>query len=290
VRLAGGDAHPDSLWLTFESEQSRSLLAGRRVTYVPYVSPRGYLGVLRTLLTVVRELRGQDFDRCVSTGAAVALGVLPWARMRGIPSVYIESVARTDGPSLTGRLVRALRLATTYTQHPQWEGRGWHRHASVLSSYSPRPRTDAAENGRPLKVFVTVGTIHPYRFDSLVDALLDSGAVNDETVWQLGSTARTGLPGTVHELVDPAAFERYCRSADVVVTHGGVGNIMTILDLGIHPVVVPRRAHRTEHVDDHQIQICRLVEEAGIGTVCEAESLTREILTAASRTATGSTA
>lgn len=273
------DLHPDSLWVTFDSEQSRSLLLGCRSLFVPYVSPRGYTAVLRTLLIVTGRLRAQKFDLCISTGAAVALGVLPWARLRGIPRVYIESVARTDGPSVTGRVVRSLGLATTFTQHAAWADARWRRHRSVLSGHASVPR--ARPSGR-LKIFVSLGTIRPYRFDSVVDALLGLGVVDDDTVWQLGATMGRALPGHVHEVVAATQFAEFCRSADVVVTHAGVGNIMTMLDMGLHPVVVPRRQHRGEHVDDHQMQICRLLREVGIGRVCDAGMLTEEDLWAAS--------
>ena len=32
----------DSLWVTFDTPQSRSLLDGRRVMHVPYIEPRDY--------------------------------------------------------------------------------------------------------------------------------------------------------------------------------------------------------------------------------------------------------
>jgi UDP-N-acetylglucosamine transferase subunit ALG13 len=59
-----------------------------------------------------------------------------------------------------------------------------------------------------------------------------------------------------------------------------------LLELGIHPIVVPRRKSRGEHVDDHQLQICRLVASLGIATVCEPEELTDATLRAAARVET----
>ena len=41
-----------------------------------------------------------DVSIVVSTGAALALAVLPQARLHGIPCVYIESATRVTGPSL----------------------------------------------------------------------------------------------------------------------------------------------------------------------------------------------
>jgi UDP-N-acetylglucosamine--N-acetylmuramyl-(pentapeptide) pyrophosphoryl-undecaprenol N-acetylglucosamine transferase len=51
---------------------------------------------------------------------------------------------------------------------------------------------------------------------------------------------------------------------DNVVCHAGVGTIMTALQAGHTPVVVPRRAHHGEHVDDHQLDIANRLAERGL--------------------------
>jgi UDP-N-acetylglucosamine transferase subunit ALG13 len=80
-------------------------------------------------------------------------------------------------------------------------------------------------------------------------------------------------------------FGQSCRNADVVVTHAGVGTLMNLFDMGISPVVAPRRAARHEHVDDHQSQIAGLLRTRSIGRVTEVEQLDREAILAASGTA-----
>ena len=47
----------------------------------------------------------------VSTGAGVALPFFVFARMRGIPTVYLEVYDRVDSRSLTGRLCRPFSTA-----------------------------------------------------------------------------------------------------------------------------------------------------------------------------------
>src|SRR5579875_3682455 len=44
------DARPDSVWVTADSQQSRSVLAGRNVHHVPYVASRDLLGTLRAFV------------------------------------------------------------------------------------------------------------------------------------------------------------------------------------------------------------------------------------------------
>ncbi|RFA08335.1 hypothetical protein B7R54_03165 [Subtercola boreus] len=283
VRLSANlDASVDSQWITFKTEQSVSLLEGRRVVYVPYVRSRDYLGVIRTLRLARDVFRREHFDEVVSTGAALALGVFPNARLARIPTTYVESVSRVKGPSMTGRIVARLRLARTFTQHPSWSNSSWKVHPSVLSQFDREEKPSPVDSDAPLKIFVTLGTIRPYRFDSLVDAMLATGLTGDNTTWQLGETDRPTVPGAETQIT-AQEFERYSREADVVVTHAGVGTILGLLEMGIYPVIVPRRKSRGEHVDDHQEQIANLVKTLHVGEVCEVDELTSETLRRAAR-------
>lgn len=279
MRLSSGfNPADDSLWVTFRSPQSEDLLAGRRTMFVPYVRSRDIRGVFRAWRQIRALLARESFDRVVSTGAAVALSALPTARLRGIPTLYVESVSRVRGPSLTGRLIAFSRTAELQTQHPGWARGRWSARASVFGTYRAVPRATVE---RP-SLFVTLGTIRGYRFDSVVDAVLSTGLADNRTVWQVGETTRAGLPGTIVEQTSTDEFRDLATRSDVVVTHAGVGTILDLLELGIHPVVVPRRKHRKEHVDDHQEQIAELVDLLGVAHAAESTSLTAADIIAAS--------
>lgn len=265
-------ASDESLWITFDNEQSRSLLAGKKVLYVPYVAPRDGVAIV-TAGRIIRSALRTDptkYIEAVSTGAGLALAALPIAKAFGIPTRYIESVSRTDGPSLTGKILAATRLASLQTQHENWSSRRWKYAGSVLNAYVSYV---VQEPVRAPRIFVTLGTIKPYRFDALIDAILATGLCNARTVWQVGVTTRDDLPGSVHVTLDDAAFTRQLVEADAIITHSGVGSILKMLDLGRCPVVVPRRKARSEHVDDHQMQIARLLEKNKLAVVVEAPSL-----------------
>jgi UDP-N-acetylglucosamine--N-acetylmuramyl-(pentapeptide) pyrophosphoryl-undecaprenol N-acetylglucosamine transferase len=268
------DLSSDSVWVTFDSPQSRALLAGRRTLFVPYVAPRDYRGVLRAAVLVSRGMAGERFDLCMSTGAGLALSGFLAARLRRLPCFYVESVSRIQGPSLTGTIVHALHLARTFTQHKAWASRTWPHTKSVLLDFAAEPQSDR-HLGRML---VTVGTIKPYRFDSLVDRVkkLDLGDVDVE--WQLGVTDREDLPGKVSTFVPQDELLAAAEKADVVVTHAGVGTLLDLFERGIFPVVVPRRVERGEHVDNHQLQITDLLSAAGLAKVLDVEELDEEQL------------
>lgn len=272
-RLAGQlDVDPDSLWITFDSEQSRSLLEGRRTYFIPYIASRDWKSTLAAVPKVASRLRHEEFDVALSTGAAVAGAVLPVARAFGKRAWYIESVARHDGPSITGKMLSALPGIKLYTQHPNWANSKWRYEVSVLQGYKSVPRAVAPDAGGK-KAFVTLGTIRPYRFDSLVDRISEIVPADWDIVWQLGSTMREDLRGEVHEYMSVDEFDTHTQNADVVISHGGVGSALRILDTGKLPIMVPRRTARGEHVDDHQEQICGLLSEMGIARAVEADAI-----------------
>lgn len=57
------------------------------------------------------------------------------------------------------------------------------------------------------------------------------------------------------------------RRASVAVTHAGAGSTLLCIEQGKHPVMVPRRSSRGEHVDDHQLPFAEKLATAGLATV-----------------------
>ena len=72
----------DTLFVTFDSPQSRSLLAGRRHFFIPSVEERDVRGVLRAALIANRLYRHHPIKAVVSTGSGVVLSFLPLAAAR----------------------------------------------------------------------------------------------------------------------------------------------------------------------------------------------------------------
>jgi UDP-N-acetylglucosamine transferase subunit ALG13 len=64
--------------------------------------------------------------------------------------------------------------------------------------------------------------------------------------------------------MDFSEMLEHFRAADAVVTHAGVGSILCARREGHVPVVVPRSRRQGEHVDDHQAQLTRALEERGV--------------------------
>lgn len=255
-----------SEWVTFEKPQSVSMLRGRAHHFIPYIAPRDFRGVARHWPYFSRLIRDTKVDAVLSTGAAIALASHIPALASRTPAYYIESVSRFDGPSVTGRMMGLLPVRRL-TQHRTWASTRWPYELSVMDAYSARSVKPTTALNR---VFVTLGTIFPYRFDALIDAVKAALPATTEVTWQLGSTTRTDLRGTVFDEMSAADFDRHSRAADLVITHAGVGTIMQLLDSGASVLAVPRRQSRQEHVDDHQRQICVELADRQLATVAEA--------------------
>ena len=226
------------VWVTFDTPQSRSLLAGERVHYVPLVEPRDLKTVLRNMRFARRLFKQHDVRAVVSTGSGVALSFLPLARASGIPTLYIDSAARSAGPSVTGRLLSLVPGLRLLCQYPAWAGNRWGYSGSVFDEFEPEPAEPAPQ---VRKVVVTLGTIG-YPFDRLVRRLSEILPAHVEVFWQLGDTRVAPSTGEVTEMAPAAELKAEIAEADVVIAHAGVGSALGALEEGRSPVLVPRRA------------------------------------------------
>ena len=120
---------------------------------------------------------------------------------------------------------------------------------------------------------------HPQPFDRALDWVIDA-AGDEQLVVQHGATARRDAPpGAVwHELVPYDELVELIRAADVVVSHAGVGTLMTVIDQGRRPVAIARRREFGEHVDDHQLQIAGELGARGYVIPCAGEAELRDAL------------
>lgn len=278
-RLEGvSDRH---LWVTFDTVQSRSLLDDPEVVYVRRTHSRDIVPTVVNMGAVNRLLRRENVTSVVSTGSAVALSAMVPARGRGIECHYIESAARSDGPSLTGKLLSAMPGVNLYTQYRNWEGGRWSYRGSVFDGF----RAGApAEGASPRRIVVTLGTGR-YGFRRLVERLVALLPAEAEVLWQTGATDVSGLPLDPTPALPYAELSEAMAEADLVVSHAGVGSALGALEAGRMPVLVPRRVAHDEIVDDHQEQVARELSDRGLALMREAGTLTRDDLAlAAGRT------
>jgi UDP-N-acetylglucosamine--N-acetylmuramyl-(pentapeptide) pyrophosphoryl-undecaprenol N-acetylglucosamine transferase len=274
----------DQVWITFENGLSQSLLDGREVHYAPFVAPRDLRNLWRLRELAGSVMRMHRYDRAFSTGSSPAVAVLPMAAGKGASAHYIESAARAEGPSMSGRILQHRAAIRTYTQYPAWQTQRWGYAGSIYDGYRPGPVASPPRTA-VRRAVVTVGTQEGYGFDRLYDALVPLLADCDEVLWQTGAqdVSRWGIEGRArvsHDELNQAIGE-----ADVVIAHAGTGSAMTAFEQGRFPILVPRISKYGEHVDDHQVQIAREMQRRGLAFLRTPGELDqRTLLSAAQRT------
>lgn len=271
-------------WVTFDTPQARHLLAAERVYYVRLVAPKDVKHTAAAFRDAHRILGNGEFDRVISTGAAVAVPFLAIATVKGMETHYIESAARSVAPSLSGRMVAHLRKIHLYAQYPQWSDDKWMYRGTVFDGFARGPRSRVMTLNR---VVVTFGTQAGFGFrravERLVKVLPDVCASDATILWQTGATDTSGLPVQPHPSVPAKDLADAVRDADLVVGHAGIGSALLALEHGHCPVLLPRRRSFAEHTDDHQGLIARDLSDRGLAIAAEADRVNCADLLTASR-------
>lgn len=124
-----------------------------------------------------------------------------------------------------------------------------------------------------MMIFVTVGT-HEQPFNRLIEAVdkMKAGNVFDDDV-----IIQTGYSTFEPKFCEWQKLYPYDRmlglvdQARIVIAHGGPSSFIMPLQIGKIPIVVPRQKQYGEHVNDHQLEFCKAVEER-FGNIIVADS------------------
>ncbi len=129
-------------------------------------------------------------------------------------------------------------------------------------------------------IFVSVGT-EAYPFNRLfkkIGQLAGDSIITEKVFCQTGSSSVKLLNCDYQPLLTPGRMQEYFSKADIIIVHAGIC-IMEALNLGKIPIVVPRRKHFGEAVDDHQLFFAqRLAENRQIVLVENIDDLKSKII------------
>ena len=98
----------ERLWITFPTQDSKSLLVGESVIWAHHPTTRNLPNAVRNLALAWKTLRRHRPHIVVSAGAGVAFPFFLVARLLGARTVYVEVYDRIDLPTMTGRLCYPL--------------------------------------------------------------------------------------------------------------------------------------------------------------------------------------
>ncbi|MFG6503092.1 glycosyltransferase [Microbacterium sp. P05] len=246
------------------------------MTYIDYVRPRDLVGAVRAVSPIREAARRIAAVAIVSTGAAVAVSGAIAARRDKIPFTYIESLARVDRLSTTAKILSPVPGVDRFVQSEALVSNRFSYAGSILDDFTIEKRLPREESER-LRIFVTLGTIRPYGFNRLL-AALDELTKTDDVVWQVGESTYVPSHGLIVRSMDRGKLLEQLRIADVVVSHAGVGSILAALGEGRVPLVVSRKKKFGEHIDDHQLDIARMLDARGLVRSAEVDEIDRGML------------
>ena len=101
------------------------------------------------------------------------------------------------------------------------------------------------------------------RLAEAVEAAVRSGDIREEVIVQAGFTKYESDCMKVIDYIDQEQFADYLSRASMLITHGGVGTIMTALKQGKTVLAAARLQKYGEHVNDHQLQLLEAFEAKG---------------------------
>lgn len=132
-------------------------------------------------------------------------------------------------------------------------------------------------------ILVMLGTQNNsfHRLLEEIDKLIEKEIIKEDVIVQAGYTKYESKNMEIFDLIPRDELEKYQSEARIIITHGGVGSIISSLKLGKKVIAVPRYHEYLEHVNNHQTEIVDTFDQKGyiigIKQVSELEGALKKI-------------
>jgi UDP-N-acetylglucosamine transferase subunit ALG13 len=263
----------DHFFVTESSALGKSVAKDHRTCFVQHYSfgqvrwgqPFKMLwGMVLNFLQTARLVARERPDVVLTTGAGAVFWTALISRAFGAQLILVESFARFHGPSKFGRMVKPFAsdvIVQSGNLKKQWP-------EAII--FDPFRILDAERPPKRPLILATVGATLP--LDRLAGGVLDlarRGVIKEEVILQTGRGSLLGGtddPPNLRrvETLDFAELRAILKDAEIVITHGGTGSLITALREGCRVVAMPRRFHYKELYDDHQLEIIDAFAERGL--------------------------
>ena len=101
------------------------------------------------------------------------------------------------------------------------------------------------------------------RLLKMVEDMIKEDLLKGEVIVQAGQTKYDSKYMEILDLIQNDKFNKLIKEADLVITHGGVGSIISALKENKKVIAVPRLSKYKEHVNDHQLEIVEEFSKLG---------------------------
>lgn len=127
-------------------------------------------------------------------------------------------------------------------------------------------------------IFVTVGTQLPFdRLIRVVDQWAKEHRYQDICA-QIADSCFVAEYISTHKFLTPPEYRRLFSSAELIISHAGVGSILMALECEKPIIVMPRCAALHEHRNGHQLGTAKRFAEMGYVTPAYSDHELRELL------------
>lgn len=114
-------------------------------------------------------------------------------------------------------------------------------------------------------ILVTLGT-QDKSFERLLKAVekeIKNKTIKEKVIVQAGYTKYKSKYMEIFDYVSQKEMEELVKKASLIISHAGVGSILTALENEKKIIVAPRLKRYGEHNNDHQIEIAKEFENQG---------------------------
>lgn len=127
-------------------------------------------------------------------------------------------------------------------------------------------------------IFVTIGTQLPFdRLIKIIDELAPQ--LNEEVIAQVYNCGFTPKNIKTVDFIAPDEFNALFDKASLIISHAGMGTILSALQKDKPIIVFPRIAALGEHRNEHQLATARKFKEMGsVNVAMNEEELTTMLL------------
>lgn len=134
-------------------------------------------------------------------------------------------------------------------------------------------------------IFLTIGTHEPFdRLVKAVDEWIGHTTQDHEIVAQVVSPASGAYIPKNFEMTphfSPRDYDEQILQADLIVSHAGMGSILTAFTHGKPIVIMPRRGHLRETRNDHQYTTVKNLKKRPGLFIAEDETAFSDVIEAA---------
>jgi UDP-N-acetylglucosamine transferase subunit ALG13 len=202
-------------------------------------------------------------DIVITPGAGTAFGMWLFGKLFK-KSIYIESIARIDKPSIFGKYIgkRSDLIIVQWQKLLNYYKNGVY--GGIIFNF--KNFKNQIYPSKIKKIFITTGTyeLQFNRLFSEIDRLIENEKLPYTFTGQIGSTEYKPKYYPYFDYCGQAELHKNINDADLVICQGGAGSIMDSLMRGKRVIAVPRLPEFYEFVDNHQIELVGELERMGL--------------------------